>query len=208
MRSQKAWSTASPQPIPPDWRPVGRTISRFRHDDRFEDFLDQTRLGAPVQWQAAIAGLGAGDFESRYVGSHRLPLARAESQSGEDYAIDRLVARPNPGRVRASLTFVSLNRLAELVLRANPHIRRALRMTYPFVFVDEFQDTTYAQYDFLLSAFADGRTAVHVRRDHAGRNRVEVQPLVPDLLRGRLPTSQNCTISHKAVYVVYRWGMR
>src|SRR3546814_7139231 len=50
--------------------------------------------------------------------------------------------------------------LAELLLRANPHIRRALRATYPFVFVDEFQDTTYAQYDFLLSAFADGRTTV------------------------------------------------
>src|SRR3546814_19666322 len=50
--------------------------------------------------------------------------------------------------------------LAELLLRANPHIRRALRATYPFVFVDEFQDTTYAQYDFLLSAFADGQTTV------------------------------------------------
>lgn len=64
------------------------------------------------------------------------------------------------GRNGSALTFVGINRLAELLLRANPHILRALRATYPFVFVDEFQDTTYAQYDFLLSAFADGRTAV------------------------------------------------
>jgi len=81
-------------------------------------------------------------------------------QSGVDYAIDRWWHSQIRERARASLTFVSLNRLAELLLGANPHIRRALRATYPFVFVDEFQDTTYAQYDFLLSTFADGRTAV------------------------------------------------
>jgi superfamily I DNA/RNA helicase len=46
-----------------------------------------------------------------------------------------------------------LNRLAELVQRANPQITRGLRATYPFVFVDEFQDTSYAQYDFLQSVF-------------------------------------------------------
>ena len=63
-------------------------------------------------------------------------------------------------RPRSNLTFVNLNRLAELLLRANPHIRRALRTTYPFVFVDEFQDTTYAQYDFLRSAFGGGQIAV------------------------------------------------
>ena len=103
---------------------------------------------------------GLRDFESRHVGGHRLPLVRAEPQSGEEYAIDRWWHGQIRERARASLTFVSLNRLAELLLRANPHIRRALRATYPFVFVDEFQDTTYAQYDFLLSAFADGRTAV------------------------------------------------
>jgi len=53
-----------------------------------------------------------------------------------------------------------LNRLAELLVRSHDHIRKALRATYPFVFVDEFQDTTYAQYDFLLSVFGDGHTAV------------------------------------------------
>jgi superfamily I DNA/RNA helicase len=46
-----------------------------------------------------------------------------------------------------------LNRIAELLLRTRPHILRALRTTYPIVFVDEFQDTTYAQYDFLLTTF-------------------------------------------------------
>lgn len=146
--------------IPPDWRPSRPYDIAFPTRRQVDGFLDQTRLGAPVQWQAAIAGLGAGDFESRHLGRRRLPPARVEPQSGADYAIDRWWHSQIRERARASLTFVSLNRLAELLLRANSHIRRALRATYPFVFVDEFQDTTYAQYDFLLSAFADGRTAV------------------------------------------------
>jgi superfamily I DNA/RNA helicase len=50
-----------------------------------------------------------------------------------------------------------LNRLAELILRHNPLLLRALRLTYPHVFIDECQDTSFAQYDFLLSVFgADG----------------------------------------------------
>lgn len=146
--------------IPPDWRPGRPYDIAFPTRRQVEGFLNQTRLSAPPQWQAAIAGLGVGDFESRHVGGHRLPLVRAEPQSGEEYAVDRWWHGQIRERARASLTFISLNRLAELLLRANPHIRRALRATYPFVFVDEFQDTTYAQYDFLLSAFADGRTTV------------------------------------------------
>jgi superfamily I DNA/RNA helicase len=97
------------------------------------------------------------------------PLARVEPQSGVDYAIDHWWQGQIRERARSSLAFVSINRLAELLLRANPHIRRALRATYPFVFVDEFQDTTYAQYDFLLSAFADGRTVVTAVGDNKQR---------------------------------------
>lgn len=73
---------------------------------------------------------------------------------GADPALE--FCAPDPGQV----IFVGINRLAELLLRANPHIRRALVATYPFVFVDEFQDTTYAQYDFLLSAFFGGQTVI------------------------------------------------
>jgi ATP-dependent DNA helicase UvrD/PcrA len=48
-----------------------------------------------------------------------------------------------------------LNRLAELLVRSRPQPRRALRITYPYVFIDEFQDTTSAQLSFLASAFSD-----------------------------------------------------
>jgi len=47
-----------------------------------------------------------------------------------------------------------INRLAELLVRVVPKLRRALRLTYPFVFMDEFQDTTSAQFSFLTSVSA------------------------------------------------------
>lgn len=53
----------------------------------------------------------------------------------------------------AVLSFAMINRLVDYLLRENPAVRRALQLTYPFVFLDEFQDTTYAQYDLVKTAF-------------------------------------------------------
>lgn len=55
----------------------------------------------------------------------------------------------------AHLTFPMINRLAEWLLRENDLIRRALQLTYPIIFLDEFQDTTYAQFELLRVAFDD-----------------------------------------------------
>ena len=49
--------------------------------------------------------------------------------------------------------FTMLNRVAILLLEQRPQILHALQSTYPFVFVDEFQDTTPAQLELLSVAF-------------------------------------------------------
>ena len=54
---------------------------------------------------------------------------------------------------RSRLTFPMIGRLAELLVRLNPRIRRALLATYSHVFLDEFQDTTHVQYDLVYSIF-------------------------------------------------------
>ncbi len=46
-----------------------------------------------------------------------------------------------------------INRLADLLVRHHPQVALALRVTYPFVFVDEFQDTTNAQFSLLENLF-------------------------------------------------------
>lgn len=53
----------------------------------------------------------------------------------------------------------------ELLVRTVSKLRRALRLTYPFVFVDKFQDTTVAQFSFLTSVFGGAAvTAVGDRK--------------------------------------------
>ncbi|MGP9647607.1 UvrD-helicase domain-containing protein [Halomonas sp. AOP42-C2-23] len=58
------------------------------------------------------------------------------------------------GGEEISLSFPMINRLVKLLLQENSYIRRALQATYPIVFLDEYQDTTYAQYDMLQTAFS------------------------------------------------------
>jgi superfamily I DNA/RNA helicase len=146
--------------IPAGWRPTRPYNIAFSTPREIQGFLDLTRLNAPPHWQAEVAGIALGTFESRHVGAYRLPIERPEPQTGEQFAIQRWWDGQLAQRPLSAVTFVSLNRLAEMLLRACPHIRRALQLTYPFVFVDEFQDTTYAQYDFLISAFGGANIAV------------------------------------------------
>lgn len=51
------------------------------------------------------------------------------------------------------LTFRMIMRLAEYILKTNPIITKYLHKTYDYVFLDEFQDTTTIQYDFLKTCF-------------------------------------------------------
>ncbi|WP_448140415.1 UvrD-helicase domain-containing protein [Sphingopyxis fribergensis] len=146
--------------VPADWRPTRPYEIAFPKRKAVEGFLTLARLSAPPELQAEIAGYSAGDFEAKIVGSYRLPMGPIAPQNAAEFTIARWWATQlQPGQP-SLLTFVGINRLAELLLRANPHIRRALVATYPFVFVDEFQDTTYAQYDFLHSAFSGGQTII------------------------------------------------
>jgi superfamily I DNA/RNA helicase len=57
------------------------------------------------------------------------------------------------------LSFPMINRLVEYLLRENSDIQRALQITYPFVFLDEFQDTTFAQFELVQTAFS-GSSAI------------------------------------------------
>jgi superfamily I DNA/RNA helicase len=124
--------------IPGDWRPTRPYDIAFRTRRQIEGFLEAARRGAPREWQVEIVEIGADEFEPRFAGTYRLPINRRDPQSGSEYAVGRWWAGSLADRDRSALTFVSLNRLAELLLRANTHLRRAMRATYPFVFVDEF----------------------------------------------------------------------
>ena len=146
--------------LPEAWRPSRPYDVAFPTRQQLEGFLTGARLAAPQPWQAAVAAIGGFSFESHRVGPYRLPHPRQPPTTAEEFAVQRWWDNSLAVQPRSALTFVTLNRLAELALRAAPDVKRALQLTYPFIFVDEFQDTTYAQYDFLLSAFREAGMSV------------------------------------------------
>lgn len=107
------------------------------------------------------------DFESRILGPHRLHgtdhLAGMYDQEIADWW-----SHNNPV-VSGQLTFFMINRLAELAQRSSAPLARAVRATYPYVFVDEFQDTTYAQFDLLESLFGGSGVVLTVVGDDKQR---------------------------------------
>ena len=60
----------------------------------------------------------------------------------------------------ALLTFQMIGRLVQAIVDHNPVINHAIRATYSHVFVDEFQDTTYVQYELMRSIFGGSDTII------------------------------------------------
>lgn len=51
------------------------------------------------------------------------------------------------------LTFNMISKLVDYLLKKNPLLVKSIQMTYSHVFLDEFQDTTYLQYNLLKNIF-------------------------------------------------------
>jgi superfamily I DNA/RNA helicase len=154
--------------IPAGWRPTRPYSLLFPTRNQIEGFLDHARRAADPKWSGEIAAISPFRFEPVVVGPFEIPLRASAPATGAEYAAAawlRSLVKSKP----STLTFTAINRLAQLLIRANPQIGRALRATYPFVFVDEFQDTTFGQYSFLRSAFGSGSISVTVVGDDKQR---------------------------------------
>lgn len=147
--------------LPPDWRMADGYDINYASSAEVRDFLNSIASAAPAALRWQVAGFQSDRFIPDVLGNYDLPetVPPDDQVSTVAYAAREWwrARYLRPGR--AHLDFVMLNRLAELLIRTVPKLRGALRMTYPFVFVDEFQDTTSAQFSFLTSVFGQ-QTAV------------------------------------------------
>jgi DNA helicase II / ATP-dependent DNA helicase PcrA len=107
-------------------------------------------------------------FNNRVVG-RELPVALAADADLSIKAAWAFWQHTLHGGVRSTVNFQMLGCLAELLLRVNPAIRDALRATYAFVFLDEFQDTTGVQYRLLHTAFRGSDAVLTAVGDHKQR---------------------------------------
>ena len=67
------------------------------------------------------------------------------------------------------LTFKMIGLLADYIIQSNSRIKRALQLTYSHVFLDEFQDTTDFQYEFVKHCFMNSKTLITAVGDNKQR---------------------------------------
>jgi superfamily I DNA/RNA helicase len=128
--------------IPEPYRPPLNYEITFPNRDIVEDFLK--RNGASdVSWQGFERALANTSLPLDEAGLSPRALKLMTAYWEEQYA----------GPDRFFLTFAMINRLVEFLVRTNDRIRNALLATYPVVFLDEFQDTTNAQFQVVASTF-------------------------------------------------------
>ncbi len=142
----------------PDYRIVNldsRDIGAVLHD------LDVPRSVS----ESGYAALGPEQIYRRlYAG--RLPFPDGEGQlSAIEWGVRELWRHYLSA---SALTFPMITRLAEFLL-CNARILRALRATYGFVFLDEFQDTTEAQFSLMRTAFEGSNSILTAVGDNRQR---------------------------------------
>lgn len=131
-----------------------------------EDYLRTVRPPKALGSTYDLVALKGDQFMRDTVVGRRLPVTPKAPMNAVEWAATELWADSiKHGR----LTFPMLGRLAELLLRAAPQVRNALRQTYAFVLLDEFQDTTHVQYDLTHTAFHGSSAVLTAVGDHKQR---------------------------------------
>lgn len=148
--------------LPPAWRPKpDYDIVNF-NENQYRGFLDDMRENHRNHADK-IEAIQTRHFQHVMLGTHKIstdvprPLAA--------YLCHQWLA----STVKRDLDFLVINRLADLILRSNPLITRAMARTYKYVLVDEFQDTTHSQYDFLQTLLGVLQARVTVVGDNKQR---------------------------------------
>ena len=155
--------------LPPAWAMTDEYRISFPNRREVESFLSDTARAAPDEFRDEIFRLPPAKFLSDVVGPTPLQAEPEDPTTGAEYAISEWWSQKYRRDGAPVVDFIMLNRLAELIVRSSPQLQQALRVTYPHVFVDEFQDTTYAQYTFLASVFPPASTTVTVVGDDKQR---------------------------------------
>jgi superfamily I DNA/RNA helicase len=154
-----------------------RRLNSYTFDAFAKSFVDRFRAAIPEPYRPSVnyrivlpgrqdygdfleghgfSGVNAQQLE-RAIARARLPIANSGPELQRSVAEFWHTQYTEYDEIL--LSFPMLNRLTDLLIRENPAILKALHLTYPVVFLDEFQDTTYSQFQLLLAAF-EGSGAV------------------------------------------------
>jgi superfamily I DNA/RNA helicase len=148
------------QALPQLWRPTPDYDIAYARDPVVREFLEALSSPASVGTYADIMAIGVKNFEKRWIVAAPLPERFDAPASAGAWAGQQFWKSWLRGDTKSYLTFAMIGRLAELLVRTNPMVRQALRLTYSHLFMDEFQDTTRVQYDLVKAIFLGSDTVV------------------------------------------------
>lgn len=129
-------------------------------------------------------------------------VKRIDPENLRYFRLDReLLASKGFNGNKATLTFKMIMMLAMYIIETNPYIKQALQMTYSFVFLDEFQDTTAIQYAFVKECFWNSGTKVTSVGDNKQRIMVwagAVKTIFNDFYRELNPKCIRLIMNHRS----------
>ena len=123
---------------------LARRFDSFTFDSFAKRLVDHFLAGVPKPWRPTA------DYELKFRELDWKPTIRIADEPAESTALWKKFAQD---KKPSWLNFHMLSILAEHILTLNPLVLGALRDTYSYVFLDEFQDTTGLQYQLTKTAF-------------------------------------------------------
>lgn len=177
---------------------LSKRFQSMTYDAFAKSMVDRFYLGIPEEYRPnavydiAVADRNQNDVRAAYEHAGFVPPSGMHPRDVIDILEKELVryALPLPedndyptkqawelllkGRVTstAKLTFPMITRLAAYLLASNPLLLKSLQSTYSHVFLDEFQDTTHIQYQFLKTCFYNSSSVLTAVGD--GKQRIMV----------------------------------
>ncbi|MCD7120638.1 ATP-dependent helicase [Limosilactobacillus agrestis] len=107
---------------------------------------------------------------------------------------------------KSYLTFDMISYLALYILRHNQYVRHILKSAFPFVFLDEFQDTTKIQYTILKEVFLQSHANITAVGDNkqqimvwAGAEKEIFNNFIKDFHAKKLPLVENHRSAQKII---------
>ncbi len=149
------------QALPERWRPSTDYEIMLPNRYIYQNFLEELATSpSSIGRSNEIFELNAGTFERIHLIGRPLAAKGLANPTAAEWAAERFWHTSLHGGEKTYLSFPMIGRLAELLLRINPLLRDALRLTYSHLFMDEFQDTTQVQYDLMKTIFLESETIV------------------------------------------------
>lgn len=133
----------------PEWcRPTPGYQVTFPNEDDWLDFI----RGLPVP--PSELGTTSDLFGLKFASLNRIRLLPKDQPAPKSLLAWAFLAWVKEKKSKNELTFPLIRALASTLSRHNPQVTHAIRLTYSHVFIDEYQDTTKVQFDFIKDLFA------------------------------------------------------